>query len=190
MREMPFAIYHKGIEANPVSGEEGGECMNYKERHEKLMQRAIVMQRAIAMCIKIDKLEAENAELKEQLCYYESNRNTLYDKIIEHNNQLKYEIASWKARWDALDDWICTEIKGRNMREMKGCDSVSVTELELKMHDLESGDSEDISLCKSCGCMTHTAENNICGKCGKIKPDGSESALGATWGSAGIAQSG
>jgi chromosome segregation ATPase len=45
-------------------------------------------------------LRKEKKELEEQLSYYESNRNTLYDKIVEHNNQLKLEIATLKSKLD------------------------------------------------------------------------------------------
>lgn len=76
--------------------------------------------------------------------------------------KLESENAALKARWE------------RFKKQIENSFVLNRDILIQSMQQLESGDSEDISLCKSCGCMTHTAENNICGKCEKIKPDCSE----------------
>jgi hypothetical protein len=46
----------------------------------------------------INKLTAENADLKEMVSYYESNRNTLYDGVVERNRLLKAENADLRER--------------------------------------------------------------------------------------------
>jgi hypothetical protein len=90
-------------------------------------------------------------------------------KALELIDKQSKEIAARNDRWETLKKWVQTPES-----LFRGVSSSAENGILKKMQELESRSFDNISLCKSCGCMTHSLFSMFCGKCGKIKPDGSE----------------